>query len=182
MNKIEIVTQPNEPELPTDALYKLEKLVEESEAPPQSPAETLKPKSPPKSKPRSPNPTVNDQDLKKKTAIATKSRKTLDSAVSSQDSTMEKLTSSESESEEGVIYDDDGFAIPEGKIPLDGHFSTGEIKQLVDIAQQEGLLRDDIKVKVVETNEVFGDKIEVVEKPEEPSESAEQSEEGNPKR
>lgn len=59
--------------------------------------------------------------------------------------------------------DEDGFEIPLGKIPLDGHFSTDEVKELVELSKEEGVLKDDVNVKVLESNEVVGDRIEVVE-------------------
>lgn len=49
------------------------------------------------------------------------------------------------------------------KIPLDGAFSTEEMKELVDMAKEEGLLKSDIDVRVVEHNDLIGDRVEVVE-------------------
>lgn len=68
---------------------------------------------------------------------------------------------------ESPVMDDDGFEIPPGKIPIDGHFLTHEIKQLVTLAQKEGLLDNSVQVSVVETNDVVGDKIVISEKNEE---------------
>lgn len=69
----------------------------------------------------------------------------------------------ESATTPGVELDEDGFEIPQDKIPLDGHFSTDEVKELVKLTQEEGMLLDDVNVKVVDSNEVVGDKIQIVE-------------------
>lgn len=68
--------------------------------------------------------------------------------------------------EEFVEYDDDGFEIPQGKIPLDGHFSTSEIRELVKLSKEEGILKEDINIKVLESNEAIGDKVVISEEPE----------------
>lgn len=54
--------------------------------------------------------------------------------------------------------DFDGLEIPEGKIPLDGQFSTKEVQEIVKIAQDDGVLKEDITVKLIETKAV-GDKV-----------------------
>lgn len=73
------------------------------------------------------------------------------------------LASHKTESEPTKIYDDDGFEIPRGKIPIDGHFSTNEIKELVELAQEKGLIDKEIEVEVVEHNAI-GDKVLIEEK------------------
>lgn len=67
--------------------------------------------------------------------------------------------------DDDVEYDDDGFEIPQGKIPLDGHFSTSEIKELVKLSKEGGILKDDINIKVLESNEAIGDKVVISEEP-----------------
>ncbi|KAK6463216.1 hypothetical protein DFJ63DRAFT_109234 [Scheffersomyces coipomensis] len=56
-------------------------------------------------------------------------------------------------------YDEDGFLIPPGKIPLDGNFSTAEIKELIQISQDNGLLSDGVDVQVVDHDSHFGDRV-----------------------
>lgn len=75
--------------------------------------------------------------------------------------TQEKTTHEE---EGSVGYDDDGFAIPQGKIPLDGHFSTSEIKELLKLSKEGGILKDGVNVKVLDSNEKVGDKVVISEK------------------
>lgn len=58
--------------------------------------------------------------------------------------------------------DQDGFTIPEGKLPIDGHFSTQEVKTLVDLAKQDGAIGSNVHVDVVHSNKL-GDLIEVSE-------------------
>lgn len=58
-------------------------------------------------------------------------------------------------------YDQDGFEIPQGKIPLDGHFSTEEIQELVKFAQDNGIISKSIGVKILSENETVGDTIEI---------------------
>lgn len=65
----------------------------------------------------------------------------------------------ESKGDKDVEYDHDGFVIPPGKIPLDGNFSTSELTELVKLSKKEGLLKDDVKLKVLESNESIGDKV-----------------------
>lgn len=60
-------------------------------------------------------------------------------------------------------YDDDGFVIPQGKIPLDGHFSTSEIKELIKLSKEEGILKEDVNIKVLDSNEHIGDKVVISE-------------------
>lgn len=64
-------------------------------------------------------------------------------------------------------YDQDGFKLPEGKVPLDGHFTTKEVERLVQAAQQEGMLDGQVEVDVVQTNSNFGDKIVIKDSPDE---------------
>lgn len=61
------------------------------------------------------------------------------------------------------VYDDDGFEIPQGKIPLDGHFSTNEIRELVNLAKLENLLKPTVEVRVIEENSLVGDKVVIME-------------------
>ncbi|CUM47867.1 uncharacterized protein AC631_04425 [Debaryomyces fabryi] len=78
--------------------------------------------------------------------------------------TQEKEDEKERE-DDAVEYDEDGFEIPQGKIPLDGHFSTSEIKELVKLSKEEGILKEDINIKVLESNEAIGDKVVISEEP-----------------
>lgn len=68
----------------------------------------------------------------------------------------------ESEGDEGdvgdVELDEDGMEVPQGKIPLDGQFSTEELKKLVEIAQEKGILSEDVDLKVIDSGEI-GDRI-----------------------
>ncbi|GEQ69272.1 hypothetical protein JCM33374_g2943 [Metschnikowia sp. JCM 33374] len=59
-------------------------------------------------------------------------------------------------------YDDDGFRIPVGKIPLDGQFSACEMKHLVELSKDEGLLRSDVRVRVRGGNSIYKE-MEIVE-------------------
>lgn len=74
-------------------------------------------------------------------------------------------------------YDEDGFEIPLGKIPLDGHFSTEEVKELVEISKEEGVLKSDVNVNIVEHNDAVGDRIEVSEEDDTGREKEEEEEE-----
>lgn len=67
----------------------------------------------------------------------------------------EKATESDSSGE----YDFDGFKVPKGKIPLDGHFTTKEIDALISVAQDEGVLNEQVRVDVLNNNEKIGDRI-----------------------
>lgn len=49
------------------------------------------------------------------------------------------------------------------KIALDGRFSTQEMKELVDMAKERGILETDVDVKVVDYNDAIGDRVEVSE-------------------
>ncbi|KAI5960346.1 uncharacterized protein KGF55_004638 [Candida pseudojiufengensis] len=70
-------------------------------------------------------------------------------------------TSSDSESEsETEEVDIDGFEIPQGKIPLDSQFSTDELKVLLQLAQNEGILKEDVDMKILEHGEL-GDRIRI---------------------
>lgn len=60
--------------------------------------------------------------------------------------------------------DADGFEVPTGKIPLDGHFSAKEVAELVNHAKDQGLLKDSVEVQVLESSQRVGDKVQVVEK------------------
>lgn len=76
-----------------------------------------------------------------------------------------KQTQDNDQKEDVAEYDDDGFEIPQGKIPLDGHFSTSEIRELVNLSKEEGILKEDINIKVLESNEAIGDKVVISEEP-----------------
>lgn len=66
--------------------------------------------------------------------------------------------------EDDVKYDYDGFEVPEGKIPIDGHFSTKELQELVIIAQDVGIIDKEIEVLVKNHNDVIGDKVVISQK------------------
>lgn len=57
-----------------------------------------------------------------------------------------------------VELDQDGMEVPQGKIPLDGQFSTDELKKLVEVAQEKGILSEDVDLKVIDSGEI-GDRI-----------------------
>ncbi|KAI5954715.1 hypothetical protein KGF57_003738 [Candida theae] len=65
---------------------------------------------------------------------------------------------SETEDEADVELDHDGMEVPQGKIPLDGQFSTEELKKLIEVAQEKGILSEDVDLKVVDSSEI-GDRI-----------------------
>lgn len=56
-----------------------------------------------------------------------------------------------------------GFEIPSGKIPLDGHFSTEEVEEIVAHVKEEGILKEAVGVKIVDENGIVGDRIEISE-------------------
>lgn len=152
MSKIEIVTQP-EPQAPKNSSSGLEdqtleklKGLVEEKAP--------EPDEEEEERPTSPNKKHSEQVSEHK-----------DMAVD---------TSEKTKGEK--IIDHDGFEVPEGKIPLDGHFSTNEIKELVDVAKQEGLLKKDIQVKVLEKNDVVGDKVVITDDKDKEKEKEEENE------
>ncbi|RCK60395.1 hypothetical protein Cantr_08281 [Candida viswanathii] len=92
---------------------------------------------------------------------------------------IEQLPSSSSEL---PLYEDlkkrsvdfEGIEIPEGKIPLDGQFSTKEVQKIVEIAQEHGILNDDITVQLVDKKPV-GDTV-VIADPKEKEEKEEEEE------
>lgn len=187
MNKIEIITQHSdaaEKDPEHSAVAKLQELIEENpeeskeeeENPEESKEEEDKDRRERKLKRKekrqqrdarkrettsvSPNPTIEDSDFSNK--VVQDRGKVAEGATKSTTTTDKKLyrtSSSSSSSESDTNYDDDGFEIPPGKIPLDGHFSTEELELLVDIAKKEGFLKDDVNVKVIGTSELFGDKV-----------------------
>lgn len=92
--------------------------------------------------------------------------------VSLQEASLEKLRTlvaeqveydNEVAANEEEQRDEDGFEIPTGKIPIDGHFSTSEVKELVDLAKQEGCLNESVDVKVLDKSDEIGDQIEIKE-------------------
>lgn len=83
----------------------------------------------------------------------------------------EENKKSNEEDSESDDYDEDGFKVPSGKIPIDGHFTSKEIEQLVSIAQEEGFIKDDVSVEVLLRDENFGDKVVIEEKSEDEEES-----------
>lgn len=74
---------------------------------------------------------------------------------------VENKTDQNDTKSDDVEVDEDGFEIPQDRIPIDGHFSTEEVKELVKLTQEEGMLLDEVIVKVLDSNEV-GDRIEIV--------------------
>lgn len=68
-------------------------------------------------------------------------------------------TKEEEKEGDSVEYDDDGFEIPPGKIPLDGHFSTSELSELVKLSKKGGILNDGINIEILESNQEIGDKV-----------------------
>lgn len=161
MSKIEIITQPETkdrvkqtPDKKT--LEKLRELVLEN------PGSTLlQDAMEPDKKPNDKSPSVQTSD-----AASNKKDKSL--SISTDDRTKGEKVESPKE------YDQDGFEIPQGKIPLDGHFSSNEIKELVNLAILEGLLKPTVEVKVLEHNDLVGDKVVIMEREEpEPSSQTE---------
>lgn len=55
------------------------------------------------------------------------------------------------DTEDQKAVDHDGFEVPTGKIPLDGQFTTDEMKELVEASKEEGVLKDDIDVELTKT-------------------------------
>lgn len=135
MNQIEIISQPKTDDNPdgSEIAQKLQDLV--SENPP--PDKTT---------------TVEQEEQEKSSSVEQphKTRRESTERISSSDLTKEKL-------------DHDGFEIPQGKIPLDGHFSTNEVQQLVELAKSENLIKENVHVEVVEKNESLGDKLVIKE-------------------
>lgn len=184
MNKIEIITQHSdatEKDPEHSAVAKLQELIEEN--PDESKEEEDKDRRERKLKRKekrqqrdarkrestamSPNPTIEDSNADFSNKVVQDRGKVAEDATKSTTTTDKKLyrtSSSSSSSESDTNYDDDGFEIPHGKIPLDGHFSTEELELLVDIAKKEGFLKDDVNVKVIGTSELFGDKVLLSEK------------------
>lgn len=60
---------------------------------------------------------------------------------------------------ENKEFDHDGFEIPRGKIPLDGHFSTKEIDILLKMSKELGILHKDVSLDVVNENKLVGDRV-----------------------
>ncbi|CAI5757630.1 unnamed protein product [Candida verbasci] len=89
-------------------------------------------------------------------------------------------TSSEEEQEEQEenkpILDHDGLEIPQGKIPVDSQFSTPELIKLVEVAKDQGIIKEEIDVKVLEHGEL-GDRIRVADPREKPNETKEDKDE-----
>lgn len=80
----------------------------------------------------------------------------------------QELPDSEMDAAEGADIKDgddskevdyDGFEIPRGKIPLDGHFSTREIDILLKMSKELGILHKDLSLDVVNENKVVGDRV-----------------------
>lgn len=64
----------------------------------------------------------------------------------------------EDQKPEDRTFDEDGFKVPKGKIPLDAQFSTNELEELVELSQKKGILAD-VDVKIIQHSEVVGDRI-----------------------
>lgn len=186
MNKIEIITQHSdaaEKDPEHSAMAKLQELIEEN--PEHNKEEDDKDRRERKLRRKekrqqrearnreatamSPNPTIDDSNVGWSNKVVQDRGKGAEDATKSTTTTDKKLyktssSSSSSSSESDTNYDEDGFEIPPGKIPLDGHFSTEELELLVDIAKKEGILKNDVDVKVIGTSELFGDKVVLSEK------------------
>ncbi|EMG46920.1 hypothetical protein G210_2812 [Candida maltosa Xu316] len=69
------------------------------------------------------------------------------------------------EEDQEIVHkiDHDGLEIPEGKIPLDSQFSTLEAKKIIEIAQQQGLLKETVEMKITDSND-HGDKLIISDK------------------
>lgn len=156
MNKIELIAQPGakEKSLAEHTLEKLQDLVrEDSENTSNLDDGALTPE-------RSPSPSQAH------------SHETVNKAREVGDDT--------SKNGERVAYDDDGFEIPRGKVPLDGHFSAKEINHLIEMAQDGGLL--DKNVRVLVEHGKFGDKVVVREEEEEEQKKQKKQEEEREKK
>ncbi|CAK9438513.1 uncharacterized protein LODBEIA_P27370 [Lodderomyces beijingensis] len=58
--------------------------------------------------------------------------------------------------------DQDGFEIPRGKIPLDSQFSTEELKYILELCKEEGVLKGEVDLKVLEHGDL-GDRVVIAE-------------------
>lgn len=169
MDKIELMTQPEKDsasESPQErTLQKLRSLVteylpdmndeeEENETEDKEPEETAKEKKSEGDK----NGHSHSQGKHPHVNVHQKNAKDVN-----EDSTTTQETTTHEKEDGSVEYDDDGFVIPQGKIPLDGHFSTSEIKELVKLSKEEGILKDDVNIKVLDTNKDIGDKVVISE-------------------
>ncbi|KAF5211395.1 hypothetical protein EJF18_30784 [Clavispora lusitaniae] len=83
------------------------------------------------------------------------------------ESTLKKLKqlAENSKSSPESEKDEDGFVIPEGKLPIDGNFSTEEVKKLIEIAKEDGSMAENIHVEVLDGNKI-GERVKIVEKSE----------------
>lgn len=161
MNKIELITQPETQEKeksPNEALQKLKNLVEDYPRLDDSDKEDNEPDN---GKTRSPS-LGREESLRDK---ARNSKHTIEDYETTHDLDEERQKEDAQEKQEDPVLDDDGFEIPQGKIPLDGHFSTQELKEILGAAKEEGLLNENVEVKVLESNEI-GDKIVIAEREE----------------
>ncbi|EDK43502.1 predicted protein [Lodderomyces elongisporus NRRL YB-4239] len=66
----------------------------------------------------------------------------------------------EGEGENEPELDQDGLEIPQGKIPLDSQFSTEELKHLLEVCKESGVVKEDVGIKVIEEGEL-GDRIRI---------------------
>lgn len=147
MNRIEIITQPETEgrvkQTPNKAtLEKLKSLISEN---------------PPNEEDSLDDPLASDKKPTREKSHQLQDSKDTPAALA-HDTTKEK------------VYDDDGFEIPQGKIPLDGHFSTNEIRELVNLAKLENFLKPTVEVRVIEENSLVGDKVVIMEPESEPKE------------
>ncbi|CUM67811.1 uncharacterized protein PRCAT00005517001 [Priceomyces carsonii] len=159
MNKIELVTQPASTQdlsaSPQEStLKKLKGLVQDN--PPVEDEEKLD--SQPGNETTSPSAEV-ERNKREGIIESAESKKRKDAA---------KATEPE--------FDDDGLEIPQGKIPLDGHFSTDEMQELISIAQSKDMISHSVKLSVIGQNEVVGDKIVISEEHQENNEDKDESE------
>lgn len=115
-----------------------------------------------KNLPQCPNPTADQLNSTDKND--NKDRITSSTTTDEKKEDYSNISTDPSSSEdEDANYDEDGFEIPEGKIPIDGHFSTKEVEQLIEIAKKEGFLKDEVNIKVLESSDLLGDKIVMTE-------------------
>ncbi|KAI3407069.2 hypothetical protein KGF56_000157 [Candida oxycetoniae] len=77
-----------------------------------------------------------------------------------EDEIEEYVGNEQNEFESDTNLDEDGLEIPQGKIPLDSQFSTAELEKIVDVCKDQGILKENVDLKIVEQGEL-GDKIRI---------------------
>ncbi|CCG22528.1 hypothetical protein CORT_0B08230 [Candida orthopsilosis Co 90-125] len=159
-DKVEIYTQPPQQDQRSDSIEesiatKLEELIEKH---PILPEEALEGDGDENEEEREVR--IHQQQERAKEDIERSQYTTHSEIAHKEVSDFEPETESEQEEEaEGdVEVDHDGMEVPQGKIPLDGQFSTDELKKLVEVAQEKGILSEDVDLKVVDSGEI-GDRI-----------------------